>query len=136
MLGRGQFFRQLSPSMEFEMLSGMTDNQHRPGALEPASRTWGLVGLAVLISFYLLSLPSSQALEAPLLPATLEAWDESEPAEDKTLLLLPDHQPDLGGVFLATEASFPPGRRAAVGPLAAAIAVSWSSSEARAPPVV
>ncbi len=78
--------------------------QTRPASMLTALRARGccFVALFALLLFVcLIGLPSSQASDVSLAQAALEDWDEADPAEDKGVLSLADHQQDMAGWYLS-----------------------------------
>lgn len=112
----------------------MTAANNVTGAADHPLRVWGTFSVALVISLYLVALPSSQAFDAPLLSAALEEWDETDPVEDKSLLPWSDHQPDVEGVCLSMERLANLRQLIHAESMTAVSSVFPSLSAARAPP--
>jgi hypothetical protein len=97
-------------------------------------RVWGICFIAFFIFLYLVAPPSSRASDAPLLSAAVEDWDETDPVEDKSLLSLSDHQPDVDGPCLSMQRLSNLRRLIHAESMTAGSPLFPSFSEARAPP--
>jgi len=99
-------------------------------------RVQGCFFLALLLFLCLVGLPSSQAADVFSVQATLEDWDEADPAEDRGLLPLSDHQPDMAGACPNVPGIDPPSCMASAQPHHASSSVLKSSFGTRAPPIL